>query len=379
MAEKFDYHICSFAPLSVWLRLIARNRGVPKRYWGKLAGVLGLSLAAAPLRFAETFLYASAVAKAPIRAAPVFVLGFARAGTTHLHNLLAQDPALGYLDTFQSIVPTFSLVGRGWLQRLMARGMGERVRPMDSMAVGLDLPQEEDIAVANASPYSVLHQVSFPNMARELYGKYALMGWAPEGAESRGALSERESAQWDHEYLRVVHKATIHADGRRLVLKSPVNLGRVDRLLGLFPEAKFIHIMRNPYAVYASLLHMFRTIMPLYQMDDFDFDELEEVLVEGFALAYRKYVQDRELVPPGNLAEARFENLERKPLEELERLYAELGLGGWAEAEPAIRSYLGTLTGYRKNTHRYEQPMLARVEDKWRFALEDWGYERPAA
>ena len=379
MAEKFDYHICSFAPLSVWLRLIARNRGVPKRYWGKLAGVLGLSLAAAPLRFAETFLYASAVAKAPIREAPVFVLGFARAGTTHLHNLLAQDPALGYLDTFQSIVPTFSLVGRGWLQRLMARGMGERVRPMDSMAVGLDLPQEEDIAVANASPYSVLHQVSFPNMARELYGKYTLMGWAPEGAESPGALSERESAQWDHEYLRVVHKATIHADGRRLVLKSPVNLGRVDRLLGLFPEAKFIHIMRNPYAVYASLLHMFRTIMPLYQMDDFDFDELEEVLVEGFALAYRKYVQDRELVPPGNLAEARFENLERKPLEELERLYAELGLGGWAEAEPAIRSYLGTLTGYRKNTHRYEQPMLARVEDKWRFALEDWGYERPAA
>ena len=379
MAEKFDYHICSFAPLSVWLRLIARNRGVPKQYWGKLAGVLGLSLAAAPLRFAETFLYASAVAKAPIRAAPVFVLGFARAGTTHLHNLLAQDPALGYLDTFQSIVPTFSLVGRGWLQRLMARGMGERVRPMDSMAVGLDLPQEEDIAVANASPYSVLHQVSFPNMARELHGKYMLMGWAPEGAESRGALSEREAAQWDHEYLRVVHKATIHADGRRLVLKSPVNLGRVDRLLGLFPEAKFIHIMRNPYAVYASLLHMFRTIMPLYQMDDFDFDELEEVLVEGFALAYRKYVQDRELVPPGNLAEARFENLERKPLEELERLYAELGLGGWAEAEPAIRSYLGTLTGYRKNTHRYEQPMLARVEDKWRFALEDWGYERPAA
>lgn len=79
------------------------------------------------------------------------------------------------------------------------------------------------------------------------------------------------------------------------------------------------------------------------------------------------------------MAEARFENLERKPLEELERLYAELGLGGWAEAEPAIRSYLGTLTGYRKNTHRYEQPMLARVEDKWRFALEDWGYERPAA
>ena len=379
MAEKFDYHICSFAPLSVWLRLIARNRGVPKRYWGKLAGVLGLSLAAAPLRFAETFLYASAVAKAPIREAPVFVLGFARAGTTHLHNLLAQDPALGYLDTFQSIVPTFSLVGRGWLQRLMARGMGERVRPMDNMAVGLDLPQEEDIAVANASPYSVLHQVSFPNMARELYSKYTLMGWAPEGAESPGALSERESAQWDHQYLRVVRKATIHADGRRLVLKSPANLGRVDRLLRLFPEAKFIHIMRNPYAVYASLLHMFRAIMPLYQMDDFDFDELEEVLVEGFALAYRKYVQDRELVPPGNLAEARFENLERKPLEELERLYAELGLGGWAEAEPAMRGYLGTLTGYRKNTHRYEQSILARVEDKWRFALEDWGYERPAA
>lgn len=378
-AKKFDYHICSFAPPSVWLRLIVRNGGVPRRYWGRLAGVLGLSLAAAPLRLAEAFVYPGVAAKVPLREAPVFVLGFARAGTTHLHNLLAQDPALGYLDTFQSVVPTFSLVGRGWLRRLMARGMSERERPMDAMAVGLDMPQEEDIAVANASPHSTLHQISFPNMAREIYSKYTLMGWAPEGAESPGALSERESAQWEHEYLRVVRKATIHADGRRLVLKSPVNLGRVDRLRGLFPEAKFIHIVRNPYAIYASLIHMFRTIMPLYQMDDFDFDELEEVLVEGFALAYRKYVEDRELVPAGNLAEVRFEDLERQPLEELERLYAELGLPGWAEAEPAIRSYLGTLTAYRKNTHRYEPSILARVEEKWRFALDDWGYERPPA
>lgn len=378
-AKKFDYHICSFAPPTVWLRLIVRNRGVPKRYWGRLAGVLGLSLAAAPLRLAEAFLYAGAVAKAPIREAPIFVLGFARAGTTHLHNLLAQDPGLGYLDTFQSIVPTFSLVGRGWLQRLMERGMGERARPMDNMAVGLDMPQEEDIAVANASPYSVLHQLAFPKMARELYAKYVLMGWAPDGAQPLAALSERESAQWEHAYLRIVRKATIHADGRRLALKSPVNLGRVDHLLRLFPEAKFIHIVRNPYAVYASLMHMFRTVMPLYQMDDFDFDDLEGALVESFQLGYRKYAEDRKLVPAGNLAEVRFEDLERKPLDELERLYAELGLSGWAEAKPAVREYLGTLTQYRKNTHRYAPAVLTRVEDKWRFALDEWGYERPTA
>ncbi len=85
------------------------------------------------------------------------------------------------------------------------------------------------------------------------------MGAAPDGE----CLTDKELRQWDWEYLRVVRKVALHADSRRLLLRSTTNIGRVDRLLRLFPDAKFVHRVRNPYAVYPSLLHLYRTLLPL--------------------------------------------------------------------------------------------------------------------
>ena len=56
-AEPSGQHVSSLAPLGVWLRLIADNGGVPRRYWGKLARVLMISALAAPLRVAERVSY----------------------------------------------------------------------------------------------------------------------------------------------------------------------------------------------------------------------------------------------------------------------------------------------------------------------------------
>ena len=377
-SERFDHHVCSFAPLSVWLRLVLRNGGVPRPYWGKLARVLALSAACAPLRLAESFVYSRRMGEAVVAEPPLFVLGLARTGTTHLHNLLARDPALGCVDMFQALAPTFSLAGGDWLRRIMARRMGERQRPMDNMTVTMMAPSEEEVALANSSPRSAVHQLSFPKLSRELLAKHSLMGWAPPGGESPAPLSEREAGRWRHEYLRIVHKATIRANGRRLVLKSPVNLSRVDHLLRLFPNAKFIHITRNPYVVYASLGNMLRAVLPMCQLDDCDMDEQLDAMAEYSRLACEKYQADRSRIPAGNLAELRFEDLERDPLGELERLYANLGLPGWARAEPAVREYLGSLAPYRKNTHRYDQALLDKARDQWRFAVEGWGYDVPA-
>ena len=372
--RSFNDHVCTFAPPSVWVRLIVRNGGVPRRFWPKLARILALSIAAAPLRLAETVASSRLLPRATLREPPLFVLGLARTGTTHLHNLLVQDPNHGCLTTFQAIAPTFSLVGDGWLKRLMQRRMGGAgvVRPVDNMAVALDAPQEEEIAVANSSHMSYVHMLSFPKLAERLFEQYAMM--PDDGAASPWPLSEAEAKRWSHEYLRVVLKASAHAEGRRLVLKSPNNMGRVDRLLRLFPNAKFVHIRRDPYVVYASLMNMFRIVLPLYQLDEYDFDEMERLVAANCDRMLRKYVTDRARIPPGNLAEVRFEDLESNPVDELERLYRELGLPGWSEAEPRIREYLETLSGYRKNEFRRDQALVDRVNERWAFTVRAWGY-----
>ena len=364
--ERTGQHVFSLAPLGVWLRLVADNGGVSPRYWGKLARVLAISALTTPLRIAERLCYGpSRMAQVAIDEAPLYIQGFGRSGTTHLLNLFAQDPSFGTVSTFQAIAAPMFLIGRGRLERLLARAVPP-TRPMDEMAVSLDLPQEEEVALANTTHLSWAHHLSFPNRARAHLEKFATM-----------RLTGSELERWERAYLDVLRKATLASGGRRLVLKSPTNLGRTAELLRLFPDAKFIHIVRNPYVVYRSMMHLYRTMLPICQLDDAEADELAEVMLDSYAAMMRQFLTDRESIPRGNLAEVRFEELERNPLAELERLYAELALPGWERVRGPIADYLGTLSGYRKNTHRVDQATIDAVDRKWGFAVDAWGYRPP--
>ena len=370
---RSDFHPSTFAPPLVWLRLILANGGVPRPYWSKLARILATTVMATPLRLAEWLLYARQIANTRIEHAPLFILGFARSGTTHLQNLMTRDPTYGYLTTFHMVVPTFSLFGRGWLKRLMKKDMGEQTRGVDNVKVDLDTPQEEDVALAGSSDMSFVHQCSFPQQGRRLFEKYVLMGADPDGER----LTESELRRWERAYLRVLRKMTLHADGRQLLLRNTINTGRADHLLRLFPDAKFIHIVRNPYNVYPSLMNLYRTMLPLYQLDDYDWAEVEEFLVEIYARVMNKYLADRALIPSDHLAEVRFEDLERDPLGELARCYAELDLPDWENAQPHIAAYLETIADYRKNAFQLDPAIIERVDEKWRFAVEEWNYQPP--
>ena len=372
-----EFHPSTFAPPLVWARLILANRGVSPRYWGRLAQILALSALVTPLRLAEWLRHSRKLARVRFAEPPLFVLGFARSGTTHLQNLLAHDPRYGFLTAYQMVVPTFSLIGRGRLKRLMDKGMqaqGDQTRPMDQVKITLDSPQEEDVALSNTSHRSFVHALSFPGLARRLYERYALMG----GGAAEEPLPERELRRWERDYLRVLRKMTLHAGGRPLLLRNTVSTGRVEHLLRLFPDAKFVHIVRNPYTVYPSVRHLYRTLLPLYRLDDYDWPEFEDLLAEMYVGVMKKYLADRALIPEGRLAEVRFEDLERDPLGELERVYGELDLPGWEAARPEVESYLQSLRGYRKNRFDFDPALLRRVEERWGFALREWNYAPPA-
>ena len=50
---------------------------------------------------------------------------------------------------------------------------------------------------------------------------------------------------------------------------------------------------------------------------------------------------------------------------ELERVHRALDLPGWSAAEPRFRTYLDSIQGYRKNSHRHPPDEIARVERHW--------------
>lgn len=358
-------HLTAAAPLGVWLRLVRENGGVARPYWGRLARAMLTSAALSPLRIAERVLFGRRVARTHVHPSPVYVHGFARTGTTHLHNLLAHDPGLGFPTTLQASTAPISLSVRGWLEPLIARRL-PTTRPMDDVAVSLSLPQEEELALACMSHLSAVHGVTFPNRMAEITDRFGSM-----------RLTDAELGEWKRAYLTVLQKATLAAGGRRLVLKSPANLGRTALLRNLFPDAKFVFLMRNPYVVYLSNLRLYRSLLPAYAMADYDWDAITAAVRRNFAVMMQRYLRDRASIPPGNLVEVRFEDVEADPLGELERIYRRLGLPGWKLARKPIAAYAASLANYRKNRYRIDRRVVRIVDREWGFAVKAWGYTPP--
>jgi len=351
-----------------WLEALRRGGTVDREFLLRCLFVCTSTLATSPLRLAEKLHYGRAIRRTAVHPSPIFIIGHWRSGTTFLHRLLCRDERFGYLSTFQAMAPGFFLVGGGKIKRFLERETRKRypTRLIDNVPLLLDAPEEDEFALANMSPFSFLHGFSFPRRARYFFQRYVLFEGIPQ----------RELERWASTYLELLRKVTLASGGRRLVLKNCANTGRLRVLLRLFPEAKFIHIYRNPYRVFLSTLHLHRTVLPRSQLQRIGPREIEENVLLFYERLMKRYLEDRHLIPEGNLVEVRFEDLERAPLDELRRIYKELGLPGFAAAELAFRAYLRAVSGYRKNTYRLDPAAIEAVNRRWGFALERWGYER---
>ena len=353
---------------SNWLRLLWDNGGVDMRYLPRALFVTTATLACAPFRLFEQLRFGKTLANTEIKHPPVFIIGHWRSGTTHLHNVLTQDPNFGFVTTFQAIAPGFSLAGKAALRPLL-RLRVPRKRYMDNMDLSLDLPQEEEVALANLSRHSFYHYWSFPRSIDH----YLRTGLFLDG------VSDGVRAEWKAAYLHILKKATFTMQGRRLVVKNPANTGRIRLLLELLPDAKFIHIYRNPYDVFLSTRYFHWRILAIAALQDVTPEAVESNVLRIYKELMERFFAEKDLIPKGNYTELRFEDFETRPLPEIERIYSELNLPGFHEAAARFRSYLASQNDYQKNEFPPDDDAIRKVRRHWAFTIERWGYAAPIA
>jgi hypothetical protein len=361
-------HPVALGSLRTWLRLVLRSGGIAPRQIPRLLFVILTTALTAPFKAWEAIRFGRAVRTARIPPSPIFIIGHWRSGTTHLQNLLAQDPALGFVSTFQAMAPGFSLVGehriKPWLARLAKRRHPTRL--IDAIPLSMDAPQEDEFVMACTTHRAFVHVFTLPRLAERIFDRYVMLDDAPSDTRSK----------WKATYTKALRKASLHAGGRRLVLKNCAHTGRIRTLLELFPDAKFIHVHRDPYRVFLSTRHLFETVLPASQLQKIDRDRVDSLVLRGYEKLLRRYLEVRDAIPAGQLAEIGYDDLVRAPLEEVERLYRELGLPGFHVARPAIEKYLAAIRGYRTNRYVSDAAAIEKVNARWSFALEAWGYPR---
>jgi len=356
--------IGQFTPFPV-LRRLLRRYPVDPAYRKRARARLLFAAAVEPLRWYEQLRYGRRLRATPIHPEPLFLLGYGRSGTTHLHNLLWKDPRFGVITNYQASLQPVALLGRGWLEKRLS-GLLPRRRPMDNVAITLDSPQEEEIAFMNSSEHTPLRFMEFPRELPGIYDRYLCdMASNPE-----------RLASWKRAYLEILRKASFLNHGKRLVLKTPTNTGRVPVLLDMFPDARFVHIVRNPYRVYQSMRNMYRKVLPGQVLQELDWVKMDAWTVDAYARVMRRFLEDRASIPAGRLFEARYEELDEHPIEVLTQLYDGLGLGGFDEARPHLERYLAELGTFEKNRFEFPADVIETVNEHWGFALDAFGYER---
>jgi len=367
LASLFE-HPLAMGSVRSWFRLLWNSGGVDARYLTRVLFVTLTTLLTSPVRVYERVRYGRAVRRTQIPPEPIFIIGHWRTGTTHLHLLLCQDPQLGFVSMFQTLAPGFFLAGRGIIQKIVGYWLekGHPTRFIDNVPLRIDAPQEEEFALANVTPHAFLHVFSFPRQAADLFARTTLFqGIAPE------ALTE-----WSTCYLEILRKATLNTDGKRLILKNCAHTGRIRALLELFPDAKFIHMCRNPYYLFLSTRRLWQVVLSKSQLQDITPAEIDRLILQFYTRLMQQYLAERVLIPAENLLDVRFEDMEANPLGEVRRIYEALGLPGFADAELAFRAYLASVTDYTKNDHQLTAEVIDLVNRHWSFAFDAWGYRR---
>ena len=295
---------------------------------------------------------------------PLFLLGHWRSGTTYLHNVLSKDDQFGFFSTFDAYLPGVFLTGEKRLKPLLASSIPKK-RPMDDVAMDADLPQEDEYALGGTSIYSYYNGWIFPrNM--DMYNKFVLLD----------DVKENIIGDFKNKYMHLLKKASYKNKGKQLLLKNPSNTARIKILLDLFPDAKFIHIQRNPYHQYLSMMRFMKLVIPLYCIQNPpSFDVVEQKMMNLYIEMYKKYFNERELIPKGNLVEIRYEDFISDPFSETKKIYESLSLEGFSYAERAIKDYILTQSEIKTANYKINDNIRNKVYSSWAFVFDNLKYD----
>lgn len=295
---------------------------------------------------------------------PVFILGHWRSGTTFVHNVLAHDKHFGYTTTYQTVFPHIMMWGQPLFKKTMAWLMPDK-RPTDNMELNVDLPQEEEFALSNMMSCSYYDFWFLPKNMQEYCDRFLTMQTA----------TEKEHNTFRETFMKLIKISLWNTKGNQFLSKNPPHTGKVKEILEMFPNAKFIYLMRNPYTVFESTRSFFtNTIIPL-QLQKISVGDMENNILEIYTRLYRKYEEDKKLIPAGNLIEIKFEDFETNAMEMTEKIYQTLSIPGFEEAKADIATYLDKKKGYKKNAYKYEPRTIELVEKHWDYALKQWEYK----
>ena len=286
-----------------------------------------------------------------------FVLGTGRCGSTLVHEVLAHHRAVGFVSNIDDNLPAFDLRGR-WNGQIY-----RRVPPRFS--------QKGRLRFAPSEAYRLLDRQVSPMISNP----------------SRNLTAE-DATPWVSGQFRRFFEARAEAQHRPAFLHKFTGWPRVGFISAVFPEARFINIIRDGRAVANSWLQMpwwrgyrgpegwpWGSLPARYEAAWEDSDRSFVALAGiGWMVLMDAFEQDQAQVPVSRSLEIRYEDIVTDPRGEHRRMLTFLGLDWGKQFEAAFRRYSFSSArhdAYRRDLSLSHVALLEKIQGE---RLARYGY-----
>lgn len=273
---------------------------------------------------------------------PIFVVGMPRSGTTLLHNLLLTDQGCRWLREWEVEEPWPERRGAGEDPRersyheRIARSRTGSSNEMDTIHA-IDSPADCDLLLLPTFYANLLAvALDIPDYERWLLG-----------------LSWEAWAQPYEYYRRELQRLLWYGPGGRWVLKSPVHLGNLRALSTAFPDARILHIHRDPARAVPSTCSMVATVRKR-TMGKVDRPAIGQFILTRLAARVDSANAAREALPATvQIQDVQYLDLLRDPLGTMERIYGGFGMPLGPEGRQRMEAWLRDNPQHKRGVHRY--------------------------
>lgn len=292
--------------------------------------------------------------------APLVIAGLPRTGTTHLHSLLAADPALRSLPYWEAQEPVPAPGEEGTIEP-------RRQRTGDALNISNTL-----------MPYfQLMHEMTIDHIHEDIglmvqdfaSGFFTTLTHLPRWSDYL-----RDNHQTPgYQYLRMMLQVLQHQDGfdRRWVLKSPQHLEQFIPIKTVFPDATFIVTHRDPVDVAVSMATM--ATMMTYTMrmsvDKVDVPTVANYWIGRIDELLSACMRDHDQLPKDRTIDVRFDEFMADDLAMAQRVWATAKYVPSDESRKAVADYMAGHTRGRlgKIDYRAEDLGLDKDELRQRF------------
>ena len=342
-----DYGTPDFRePLGVLLDAFERDANLSAL--GRIASrALVLQLLANRLRIEDLFARHPEIEAEQI-ARPIIIAGLPRTGTTHLHNLISQDPSLRSLPYWESLEPVpdpreAAVSGRDPRVVRCEQGLAmvHRVMPLFPLMHEMtpDARHEEIQLLAIAFSTMLFESSYFVPSYAEWYKKsdqrpaYRYLRRCLQALQWLGQAREARAQQGEAE------RRSTGEGPRRWVLKSPQHLEQQRALIEIFPDATFVQTHRDPVRITASLCTMiaYGSRMNARRVDPVAVGRYWAARTEDLL---RGSIEGRAALPPAQVIDVHFRQFMKDDVATAERVLAFAGHPVSDEARAAIRAFM---------------------------------------